>query len=71
VKTAARQPTIVPADNHPGTRALAAQRAEQVPENLAPGVALMTSYDLDQQHQIMTDVLIDGVRAALPRAGAR
>jgi AcrR family transcriptional regulator len=46
-------------------------KPELLPENLAPGVALMTSYDLDQQHQIMTDVLIDGVRAALARAGAR
>jgi hypothetical protein len=42
------------------------------PELLAGGlesrIASMTSYDLDEQYQITTDVFIDGVRAALARA---
>lgn len=44
-------------------------KPELLPENMESRVALMTSYDLDQQHQIMTDIFIDGVRAGLARAG--
>ena len=35
-------------------------------ENLTPGVILMTSYDLVEQHRITTNIFIDGVHAQLP-----
>ena len=49
-----------------------APRHRVKPELLPPGlesrIASMTSYDLDEQHQIMTDIFIGGVRAGLDRA---
>jgi hypothetical protein len=42
-------------------------RPEVLSPDLEPGVALMTSYDLDEQHHIMTGIFIEGVRAGLAR----
>jgi AcrR family transcriptional regulator len=36
-------------------------------DDLGPTVALMTTYDLDEQHAVVTELLIDGVRAAVDR----
>jgi AcrR family transcriptional regulator len=43
-------------------------RPELLAGDLESRIAVMTSYDLDEQHAIMTDVFIDGVRSALARA---
>ncbi len=45
-------------------------KPELLAADLEPRIASMTSYDLDEQHRIMTEVFIDGVRAALARARA-
>jgi AcrR family transcriptional regulator len=54
----------------PGTAGARRHRVkpELLPAGLESRIASMTSYDLDEQHQIMTDVFIDGVRAGLARA---
>lgn len=36
-------------------------------EGLPPHLALAASYDPDQQHEIMTDIFVDGLRAQLAR----
>lgn len=46
-------------------------KPELLADALESRIALMTSYDLDEQYRTMTDVFIDGVRAALARAGIR
>jgi AcrR family transcriptional regulator len=43
-------------------------KPELLADHLESRIASMTSYDLDEQHRIMTDVFIDGMRAALARA---
>jgi AcrR family transcriptional regulator len=43
-------------------------KPELLADGLEPRIALMTSYDLDEQARIMTDAFIDGVRSALERA---
>jgi AcrR family transcriptional regulator len=43
-------------------------KPELLADHLELRVASMTSYDLDEQHRIMTDAFIDGMRAALARA---
>jgi AcrR family transcriptional regulator len=42
-------------------------KPELLADGLEPRIALMTSYDLDEQHRTMTDVFIGGVRGALER----
>ena len=42
-------------------------KPEVLAGDLEHRIALMTSYDLDEQDKIMTDVFIDGVRSALAR----
>jgi AcrR family transcriptional regulator len=43
-------------------------RPELLAAGLEPGIAVMTSYDLDEQHEITTGLFIDGLRSALARA---
>jgi AcrR family transcriptional regulator len=43
-------------------------KPEMLSAGLEPRIALMTSYDLDEQHRIMTDLFIDGVQSALTRS---
>jgi AcrR family transcriptional regulator len=54
----------------PGEAGALEQRVkpELLPAGLESRIALMTSYDLDEQHRVMTEVFIDGVRAGLARA---
>jgi AcrR family transcriptional regulator len=42
-------------------------KPQLLPAGLESRIASMTSYDLDEQHRIMTDIFIDGVRAGLAR----
>ena len=42
-------------------------KPELLADHLESRIASMTSYDLDKQHRITTDLFIDGMRAALAR----
>jgi AcrR family transcriptional regulator len=56
-----------PGPGHPATPQHRV-KPELLAAGLEPRIALMTSYDLDEQHQIMTELFIDGVQSALSRS---
>jgi hypothetical protein len=46
-------------------------RPEVLSSGIEPRLAQLTSYDLDEQHEVMTDIFIAGLRSKLERASSR
>jgi AcrR family transcriptional regulator len=65
--------TVEPADKD-GRPATYRLRTDLAPEDMTPAIARMIVFDLDEQHEVITDLLIAGLKGALrerPKAKRR